>query len=135
MFDKYMDVKGFGECKMYSDGITFWEDDYPKHGINFKLWDQHEKKGDTVCEGGIYNTMANTCFTYDYIRKICILVKFKKDHSTNTYQWVHTGGCFEGGKTVLYKKAEVGEKHSFKKIKFEVRVDQRADSQMVHDET
>jgi hypothetical protein len=40
-WDKYMDVKGFDECKMYSDGIAFWEEEYPKHGINFKLWDQH----------------------------------------------------------------------------------------------
>ena len=77
--------------------------------------------------------MANTCFTYDYMRKICVLVKFKKDKATNTYQWVYTGGCFEGGKAVLYKQAQVGEKHAFKRIKIEVRVDQRADAQMVND--
>lgn len=110
-FDKYMPVKGFNECKMYSEGIAYWEDDYPKNGINFKLWDQHEKKGDTVCVGGIYNEMANTCFTYDTIKKICMLVKFTKDHETNSYSWVYTGGCFEGGKAVLYKPAEVGERH------------------------
>lgn len=128
-FDKYMPVKGFNECKMYSEGIAYWEDDYPKNGINFKLWDQHEKKGDTVCVGGIYNEMANTCFTYDTIKKICMLVKFTKDHETNSYSWVYTGGCFEGGKAVLYKPAEVGERHQFKQIKFEVRVDQRADAE------
>lgn len=46
--------------------------------------------------------MADTCFRYDYIKKICMLVKFQKDPKTNTYQWVYTGGCFDGGKAVLY---------------------------------
>jgi hypothetical protein len=39
-FDKYMEVKGYDECKLYSQGVAFWDEQYPKNGINFKLWDQ-----------------------------------------------------------------------------------------------
>lgn len=93
-FDKYMEVKGFEHCKLYADGIAFWEDDYPKHGVNFKLWDQVAKKGDSSCKNGIYYEPADTCFTYKIFQQICILVKFKKDKTTNSYTWVHTGGCY-----------------------------------------
>lgn len=66
-FDKYMDVKGFEDCKLYQQQVAFWDDEYPKHGINFKLWDQNSKKGDTTCSGGLYVEKADTCFTYKYI--------------------------------------------------------------------
>ena len=127
-FDQYMDIKGFEECKLYSQGIAYWDELYPKYGVNFKLWDQKSKKGDTTCTNGIYVEKADTCFVYKYISQICLLVKFKKDRETNTYQWIHTGGCFDGDKAVMYKDAQVGETQNFKEIQFEVRLDTRIDS-------
>ncbi len=58
----------------------------------------------------------DTCFTYKYINQICMLTKFKRDKETNTYQWIYTGGCFEGDKPVMYKDATVGETQDFKQI-------------------
>jgi len=129
-----MEVKGFNHCKMFTDGIAFWENDYPKHGVNFKLWDQVTKKGDRTCSNGIYNEQADACFTYTYIKQICLLVKFKRDRQTNTYSWIYTGGCFEGGKPVLYKEAVVGEVQNFKTIQFEVRMDNRFDADLAYEE-
>jgi len=57
-----------------------------------------------------------------------MLTKFKKDKETNTYQWIYTGGCYEGDKAVMYKDATVGEFQDFKDIQFEVRLDTRVDA-------
>ena len=53
-FDQYLEVKGLDECELHASGKVYWESDYPTHGINFKLWDQSQKKGDTACSNGIY---------------------------------------------------------------------------------
>lgn len=37
-YDKYLDIRGMEPCHDYVQGNTQWEDDYPTHGINFKLW-------------------------------------------------------------------------------------------------
>ena len=63
-YDKYMDVKGFEMCDLYATGRAFFEDDYPTHGLNFKMWDQSQKKGDTTCTNGIYVESSDLCFTY-----------------------------------------------------------------------
>lgn len=132
--DKYMDVKGFEQCKIYGEGIAYWDEDYPKNGVNFKLWDQNSVKGDTTCTNGLYVEKAETCFTYKYIDQICMMVKFKRDKETNTYQWIYTGGCFDGSKAVIYKDAMVGDRNNFKDIQFEVRLDTRPSSDIFVDE-
>ena len=59
-----------------------------------------------------------------------MMVKFKKDMETNSYQWIYTGGCFEDGKAVQYQEAAIGEVQNFKNIQFEVRLDTRQDAGM-----
>lgn len=129
-----MDVKGFNHCKLYSEGIAYWEDEYPKHGVNFKLWDQFAKKGDTTCTNGIFNEKAQTCFTYKIFSQICLLVKFKKDKETNSYTWVHTGGCYEGGSKVFYRDAKPDDVLNFTNVQFEVRLDNREDADIAFEE-
>jgi len=63
-YDKYMDVKGLKECELHASGKAYWESDYPTHGVNFKIWDQISKKGDSVCTNGIYVASTDICFTY-----------------------------------------------------------------------
>ena len=125
-YDKYMNVKGFDECLLHASGRALWEPDYPTHGLNFKLWNQKQKKGDNVCSNGIYVDKSDMCFTYDIMREVCVLVKFQKDTSKNTYSWVYTGGCYNDNKAVHYVPSYPGETHTFKSIQFEVRQDMRS---------
>jgi hypothetical protein len=111
-----MDVKGFEECALHASGRAYWEDDYPTHGLNFKMWDQHQKKGDTSCQYGIYMENSDMCFTYKVMKQICVLLKFVKDNEKHTYSWVYTGGCFEGNKAVLYETAYPDTSNNFKDI-------------------
>lgn len=45
-YDKYLEVKGLPECELHASGKAYWEEDYPTNGVNFKMWDQVQKKGD-----------------------------------------------------------------------------------------
>jgi hypothetical protein len=56
---------------------------------------------------------------------VCILVKFEKDVTKNTYSWVYTGGCFKNNEPVWYAWAEPDVKYNFHDIQFEVREDHR----------
>jgi len=127
-YDKYMEVKGFDACDLYASGRAYWEEDYPTTGLNFKMWDQSQKKGDTTCTNGIYVESTDLCFTYKIMRQICVLLKFERNTETNTYSWVYTGGCFEGDKAVIYETAIPGETHNFQDIQFEARMDTRANA-------
>ena len=62
--DKYMDIKGFYQCDLYDAGRAYLEDNYPTHGINFKMWNQFQKKGDSSCSNGVYFENTDLCFTY-----------------------------------------------------------------------
>jgi len=104
-YDKYLDVRGFDECSEAVSGRSRWEPDYPKRGLNFLIWDQIESK-DKTCSGGIYSEMSKTCYKYNIMKQVCLLVKFTKDTTKNTYSWIYTGGCFKDNKPVLYQEAE-----------------------------
>jgi hypothetical protein len=67
-YDKYLDVRGFDECELHATRRAAWEDDYPTRGVNFKMWNQISKKGDTSCVGGIYVEKTNMCFTYEVMK-------------------------------------------------------------------
>lgn len=124
-FDKYVNVRGFDECLLHKEGRSQWEPDYPIHGLNFHIWDQHANKGDTTCSDGIYVPQTEICYTYHIMRQICLLVKFEKDTEKNTYSWIYTGGCFKDNKPVLYELANPGQAENFKNVQFEVRLDHR----------
>lgn len=124
-FDKYINVRGFDECLLHKEGRAQWEPDYPVHGLNFHIWDQHVNKGDTTCSDGIYVPQTDMCFTYHIMRQICLLVKFEKDTEKNTYSWIYTGGCFKDNKPVLYELASPGQVENFKNVQFEIRLDHR----------
>jgi hypothetical protein len=124
-YDKYLDVKGFNECELHASGRANWEPDFPINGLNFKIWDQFQKKGDSTCKQGIYVEKIDMCFTYKIMKQICVLVKFQKDVSKNTYSWITTGGCYKDNKAVLYEDAYPGDIVNFKDVQFEVRMDKR----------
>jgi len=124
-YDKYINIRGFDECSLHRGGRSQWESDYPRNGLNFLVWDQHMKKGDTTCSEGIYDPQTDICFTYHVMKQICVLVKFEKDITKNTYSWIYTGGCFANNKPVLYETGTPGNDYNFKKVQFEVRMDHR----------
>ena len=55
------------------------------------------------------------------MKQVCLLVKFEKDVSKNTYSWVYTGGCFKNNEPVWYAWAEPDVKYNFHDIQFEIR--------------
>ena len=124
-YDKYRVVKGFDECRGYASGKAQWEEDYPVHGLNFKIWDQSQKRGDSVCSMGIFVDSINTCFKYKIMKQACILVRFERDVDKNSYSWVYTGGCYANGEPILYEEAYPNENHNFRDVQFEVRMDTR----------
>lgn len=125
-FDKYLNIRNMPECEESKNGRSQWEADYPTHGIDFNIWKQDTKKGDSACSGGIYVGTADTCYRYKVMTQVCVLVKFKHDPERNTYSWLYTGGCFKGGDPVNYEDVSPGANKNFKDVGFEVRIDHRS---------
>jgi hypothetical protein len=119
---------------LYASGRAHWEKDYPTNGLNFKLWNQIQKKGDSSCVGGIYVDKIDMCFRYKVLTQICVLAKFTRDPTKNTFSWIHTGGCFEDDANANYVDAAVGDVYDFKNIQFEVREDMRANAEAAVEE-
>lgn len=125
MMDKYLTFRNLPECDISKHGRAQWEDNYPNHGLDFYIWKQENKKGDSACSGGIYQQASDTCYRYKKMTNICLLVKFKHDPERNTYSWFYTGGCFKGGEAVNYEDAKPGEHEDFKKVPIQLRLDHR----------
>lgn len=68
------------------------------------------------------------------MKEVCLLVKFEKDISHNTYSWVYTGGCFKDNKPILYDWADTDVKYKFNEVKFQVRLDNRPTPDYVNDD-
>jgi len=113
-YDKYIGVQGFEECLMHTRGRSQEEPEYPRKGVNFKLWKQHVAKGDSACHNGIYVPQSDNCYTYQVLSQLCVLVKFDRDIEKNTYSWVTTGGCYKDGESVYYSTAYPNEKFNFR---------------------
>lgn len=75
--------------------------------------------------------MSKTCYKYNIMKQVCLLVKFTKDTTKNTYSWIYTGGCFKDNKPVLYQEAEPNVAQNFKDIQFEVRLDHRENNEIL----
>ena len=75
--------------------------------------------------------MTKKCYTYRVMKQVCLLVKFAKDTTKNTYSWIYTGGCFKDNKPVWYVDAEPNVSHDFKDIQFEVRLDHRENNEIL----
>lgn len=114
------------ECEESKNGRSQWEADYPTHGVDFNIWKQESKKGDSGCSGGIYMPTGDTCYRYKVMTQVCVLVKFKHDQERNTYSWYYTGGCYKGNDPVNYEDVRPGESKNFKDVQFEVRLDHRS---------
>ena len=74
------------------------------------------------------------CFRYKVLTQICVLAKFTRDPTKNTFSWIHTGGCFEDDANANYVDAVVGDVYDFKNIQFEVREDMRANAEAAVEE-
>lgn len=125
-YDKYLGIRNLPECEEAKAGRSQWEPGYPTHGIDFNIWKQESKKGDSSCSGGLYLQAADTCYRYKVMTQVCILVKYRHDPERNTYSWIYTGGCYKGGDPVNYEDVKPGEKLDFSGVHFEVRHDQRS---------
>lgn len=97
-------------------GRSQWEEDYPTHGVNFNIWMQDFKKGDSGCNDGIYISSTDMCFKYKRMTQVCVMVKFRLDPETNTYSWLYTGGCYKDNEPVYYVTASPGTMNSFKDV-------------------
>lgn len=113
-------------CEEAKNGRSQWESDYPTHGIDFNIWKQDTKKGDSSCSGGIYMSGSDTCYRYKVMTQVCVLVKFRHDPEKNTYSWLYTGGCYKGNDPVNYEDVHPGDTKFFKDVQFEVRLDHRS---------
>lgn len=113
-------------CEEAKNGRSQWEPDYPTHGIDFNIWKQDTKKGDSSCSGGIYMSGSDTCYRYKVMTQVCVLVKFRHDPEKNTYSWLYTGGCYKGNDPVNYEDVHPGDTKFFKDVQFEVRLDHRS---------
>ena len=122
-YDKYISLRGQEPCAEYTRGNSQWEDDYPKHGVNFKLWKQIAQKGDSSCSGGIYISSSDNCYRYEIATNVCVMAKFSHDAERNTYSWVYTGGCFTDNQPVWYEALSPYETARFQELKFQVRID------------
>lgn len=117
-YDKYLQIRNLPECEEAKHGRAQWEDDYPTHGVDFNIWKQDAKKGDSSCSGGIFVQSSDTCYRYKAMSAVCVLIKFKHDPDRNTYSWLYTGGCFKGGDPVNYEDVRPGETKNFKDVQF-----------------
>lgn len=68
------------------------------------------------------------------MKEVCVLVKFEKDLTHNTYSWVYTGGCFKDNKPVLYDWADTDVHYDFHDVKFQVREDHRPTPDYINDD-
>jgi len=68
------------------------------------------------------------------MKEVCLLVKFEKDISHNTYSWVYTGGCLKDNKPILYDWADTDVHYNFHDVKFQVRLDNRPSSDYINDQ-
>ena len=112
-------------CNQYASKRSQWEDDYPTHGLNFPIWKQSIVKDDSSCYGGIYVSSSSTCYRYEVMSQVCLMMKYSRDSEKNTYSWVYTGGCYKDNAPVWYTSLNPGETADFKSVQFEVRTDQR----------
>lgn len=126
IYDRYLNLRNLPECEESKHGRSQWEPNYPSHGLDFNIWKQETKKGDSSCSGGIYMQNMDTCFRYKAMTGVCVLVKFKHDPERNTYSWFYTGGCFKGNDPINYEDVRSGDKRDFKDVHFEVRLDHRS---------
>lgn len=67
-YDKYLEVRGQETCSGYVNKRSQWEDDYPQHGLNFKIWKQQVTKDDTSCSGGIFDDASQNCYRYQVMK-------------------------------------------------------------------
>lgn len=125
-FDKYLNIRNMPACEEAKNGRSQWEADYPTHGIDFNIWKQDVKKGDSSCSNGVYVSANDMCYRYKVMTQVCVLVKFRHDPEKNTYSWLYTGGCYKGGDPVNYEDASPHETITFKNVQFEVRLDHRS---------
>jgi hypothetical protein len=68
---------------------------------------------------------TNKCYTYDILKRICLLVAYTEHPETASYSWEFRGGCYgDNNEIALYERATVGEDYSFTFVPIEVREDE-----------
>lgn len=63
-YDKYLNIRNLPACEEAKNGRSQWEPDYPTHGIDFNIWKQDAKKGDSACSNGVYIAASDMCYRY-----------------------------------------------------------------------
>ena len=64
------------------------------------------------------------CFTYQIVKRICMMVSYIEHPETASYNWEFTGGCYSGGEVAFYESGSLGEEYNFNAVPIEVREDE-----------
>ena len=72
------------------------------------------------------------CFSYQIVKRICLMISFVEHPETATYNWEFTGGCYRGGAIGYYEDAVLGESYDFSAIPIEVREDESVTTLLEH---
>lgn len=127
--NKYHNVESQSRCAgAYNDKFR-WQQGDPKDGADFLLWKQYSTKAPSAdeCEPNsifappIYEGRMGTCFRYDVVDSVCVLVQFTQHEESASYVWEYKGGCYPGGKVEHYVPADPGVEYQFKTLAIEVR--------------
>jgi hypothetical protein len=63
------------------------------------------------------------CYTYQVLKRICLLIAFRENPKTSSFYWEYRGGCYTNGEIGVYEKATPGNEYRFDSIPIEVRDD------------
>ena len=132
MVDMYRSVMGFPNCSSSENPKFRWQRSDPRTGVDFKVWKQSVSttSTDSDCNNnnGLFyangNNQGGKCYTYQILKRICLMIAFKVNPQTASYYWEYRGGCYGTGEIGVYEKGVPGQEYKFDQIPIEVREDE-----------
>ncbi|MCQ2817521.1 MAG: hypothetical protein MJ252_09685 [archaeon] len=125
-------VEGFPNCSQTEEGKFIWNTEDTTAGVDVPVWKQYinqadcsNEECDEYCQDK-YNgyfvdgAKRHVCYSYDVLKKICLVMKYDKNKNMFTY----SGGCFKDGLPYEMGKAEMGKVYDFNDIQVSVRDDE-----------
>jgi hypothetical protein len=138
MVDKYRSVSAMGDCDNALNPKYRWQQSDPKTGVDVKPYTETsyytEKES---CKSGEVFVKAlehagGKCFSYQIVKRICLMITFVEHPETASYNWEFTGGCYKQGAIGYYEDAVLGETYDFSAIPIEVREDESVVTVLEH---
>lgn len=133
MYDMYKTVQGFPDCSNALNPKFRWQQNDPKTGVDFKVWQQDRShlssESECTSKSGVFIPAlkgdGGKCYNYYVAKRICLMVAYKEHPETASYTWEYRGGCYgSGGEIAVYEKAVPGEEYRFDHVPIEIREDE-----------